>query len=269
LVAASAAGGAPLDEAGESPQASGEAAEAPEAPAGVQAPLFENDPLFDDDGEDLAGFPAPIESWNRGTFRINREFHRLVGGPVSRTYRLVTPDMLRVGIRRALDNASMPPVVVNDLFQLEWKDAATATGRLLVNTTFGLGGLFDPATGIGLEAHRSDFGQTLTLAGVGSGPYLIVPFVGPTCLRDGFGQIVDAFLRPAVYFLGPTLLIFYGGTESLSALEEHSDELEALEQSSVDFYATMRSAYYQKRTGDIWSRREHRRRRAGEATEAP
>ncbi|HPG27921.1 MAG TPA: MlaA family lipoprotein, partial [Myxococcota bacterium] len=114
--------------------------------------------------------------------------------------------------------------------------------------------------------HESDFGQTLALAGTPSGPYLLLPILGPSNVRDGFGVFVDGFFQPTYYILGPSNLIIgpteillYGGGSGISALDRHYLELKALEDSSIDFYAAMRSGYYQDRVGEIWSRRpEHR-----------
>jgi phospholipid-binding lipoprotein MlaA len=226
----------------------------------LQNSLEEYDPLFDDDEGALnQGFPDPIEPVNRGVFSVNTQIDRYVIEPITRGYRYIVPDAARRSIRNFLWNLDSAPVLLNDLFQLEWKDAAVTTSRLVINTTIGVAGFFDPATKWGIERHESDFGQTLTLAGVGSGPYLVIPLLGPMNIRDGAGQVVDAFLRPTTYLLGPSQLMFYGGTAGLVTREEHEAGLAALRESSVDFYAAMRSAYYQNRIAQIWSRREHRR----------
>ena len=146
------------------------------------------------------------------------------------------------------------------MLQLEWKDAAITTGALLVNSTIGLAGLFEPGEKMGLPRHRSDFGQTLALAKFESGPYLMIPVMGPTNFRDGTGTVVDLFMRPASWFLGfGTISIISGTSEGIVILETHSRDLEELEKSSVDFYPVLRSAYYQTRTDEIWDRRQHRK----------
>jgi len=135
-----------------------------------------------------------------------------------------------------------------------------------VNTTVGLIGFFDVAQRWGLERHGSDFGQTLALAGTPSGAYLILPVLGPATVRDGIGTVVDGFFQPTYYVLGPanliigpTEILLYSGTSGLSTRERHFAELKDLEGSSIDFYAAMKSAYYQNRSGEIWGRRDQHR----------
>jgi phospholipid-binding lipoprotein MlaA len=120
--------------------------------------------------------------------------------------------------------------------------------------------LFDPASKLGLERHHADFGQTLALAGAPSGPYLVVPLLGPSSLRDGIGEIVDAVFTPANYFFPLTYAqqLIVGGGRGLAARDEAQERLEALQESSVDFYAALHSAYSQNRDGEIWQRRAHR-----------
>ena len=159
-------------------------------------------------------------------------------------------------------NLSEPATIVNDLLQLEWKDSGVAASRFVINSTVGIAGFFDPASYFGLEHHRSDFGQTLTLAGTPSGSYLVVPVLGPNSVRDGFGVMADFAMHPLTWFLGPTnFLVYgvYGGGQGLSTREENIEKLDALREGSVDYYAAMRNAFYQNRLADIWSRREDRR----------
>jgi len=220
------------------------------------------DALLEDEDElpQAMGFPDPIESANRKVLRFNQGANKWVIGPVSRGYAYVVPDPVRFAIRRFFDNLNAPVTLVNDLLQLEWREAGVTTGALIVNTTVGIGGLFAPGEKIGLPRHSSDFGQTLALARVGSGPYLVIPIMGPTNVRDGSGKIVDLFMRPASWFLGfGTLSILAGAGEGIVVIETHQKDLEELERSSVDFYPVLRSAYYQSRTAHIWSRRQHRK----------
>ena len=155
-----------------------------------------------------------------------------------------------------------PATTVNNLLQLEWKDAGVSGSRFLINTTVGIGGFFDVAQYAGLEYHRSDFGQTLALAGTPSGSYLMFPVFGPNCLRGGFGVLADLTMHPLTWFLGPTNFLIYGiytGSQGLSTRERYLEELDALRETSVDFYATLRSAYYQNRMAEIWGRRDDRK----------
>ncbi|MBW2427227.1 MAG: VacJ family lipoprotein, partial [Deltaproteobacteria bacterium] len=156
-------------------------------------------------------------------------------------------------------NLGSTRTLANDLLQLEWKDAGVTTSRLLINTTIGIAGFFDVAAKMGLERHESDFGQTLALAGTPSGPYLMLPVLGPSTLRDGSGIAVDGFFQPTFYVLGPTELLVYAGSSGLSTRDRHFVELKALEDSAIDVYAAMRNGFYQDRVGAIWGRREGHR----------
>jgi phospholipid-binding lipoprotein MlaA len=229
------------------------------------------DPLFDDEFDDfeLEGAlpPDPLEDFNRVTQALNESLDDWVLDPVTRVYRWVTPEMMRQSLRNFFWNLSEPTTVVNDLLQREWDDAAVAITRLAVNSTLGVGGFFDPASELGLEAHDSDFGQTLALAGVGPGPYLVLPVLGPSNVRDGFGLAVDVAFRPSTFFIPiPDQLIFttiQGGGWGLTMRDQQYDHLRALRESSIDFYAALRSAYAQNRNAEIWNRREHHRDDAG------
>jgi phospholipid-binding lipoprotein MlaA len=229
------------------------------------------DPLFDDfiDEEfdaDLSEYPDPIESTNRGTFAFNRKVDKWILDPVTRGYRYAVPRPVRLALSRVFINLGSTKTIVNDFLQLEWKDTAVTTSRLVINTTVGIVGLFDVAAKIGLEAHESDFGQTLALAGVPSGPYLVIPVLGPATVRDGFGTLIDGFFQPTYYILGPanlligpTEILLYSGSSAISTRDRHFLELKALEGSSVDFYAALRSGFYQQRIDEIWGRREGHR----------
>jgi phospholipid-binding lipoprotein MlaA len=237
----------------------------------------EADPLFDESfDEDLEGAPAtypdPFESTNRGVLAFNRQVDKWILDPVTRAYQFVVPKPARNAVSRFFLNLGSTKTLVNDCLQLEWTDAGVTTARLVLNTTFGVVGLFDVAAELGLEAHESDFGQTLALAGTPSGPYLMLPVLGPADLRDGFGVLVDGFFQPTYYILGPlnvTLgpvimqspgaILIYGGSSGLTLRDRNFAKLQDLENSSVDYYAAMRSGYYQDRVGQIWGRRtDHR-----------
>ncbi len=229
--------------------------DAPEAP----------DPLFDDDFDDFDVGPEapadPFEGVNRSTHRLNEEIDRWVLDPITWTYRKVTPDMFRRSVRNFFWNLSEPTTMVNDLLQREWDDAAVSVTRLVVNSTLGVGGLFDPASSLGLPPHESDFGQTMALAGVSSGPYVVLPVVGPSTVRDGVGMAVDVVFRPSTFVVPlADQLVFttiQGGGFGLTLREEYYDQLRILKESSIDYYSALRSAYAQSREAEIWDRREH------------
>ncbi len=219
------------------------------------------DPLFDDDYEEgvNVGVPDPMEETNRTIFGANRQADRFFFDPITRGYRLVVPEPARKGIRNVFSNLNSPTTFANDMLQLEWEDAGVTLARMVVNTTIGLAGLFDVADSIGLEKHNSDFGQTLALAGVPSGPFMMVPFFGPTTVRDGFGTAVDIGMSPTTHILGPVVLVYYGSGMGLALRDEHFDKMKALEASSLDHYSTLRSAWWQNRESELWDRREDRR----------
>jgi len=219
----------------------------------------EPDPLFDDDFdlETVSGYPDPLEEANRKVFTFNQGLDRYFLGPIASFFGYVTPGPVKQGLRNFFDNLNTPVVFINDALQLEWKDVAVTTAGFVVNTTVGIGGLFEPAKHIGLPRHVSDFGQTLALARMPSGPYLVIPVAGPSTARGTVGSVVDLMLRPTTWFL-PVTTLFSTGGEGVVRLEEHQGELEELERSSVDFYAVLRSAYRQTREDQIWRRRQHR-----------
>lgn len=205
--------------------------------------------------------PDPLEWLNRRTLAFHRGLERWFLDPVTKLYSKVVPGPVKLRVRNFFANLNSPSIFVNDTLQLEFRDAGTTLGRFFLNSTVGILGLFDPAAGLRLEPHHSDFGQTLALAGIGSGPYLVVPLLGPTTARDVVGDVVDFFFQPTSYVFGPGQQLVYGGGAGLVTREAHYEELEALESSAVDYYAALRSAYSQNREAEIWSRREHRRNR--------
>jgi phospholipid-binding lipoprotein MlaA len=213
------------------------------------------------------GYPDPLERFNRGALRFNQQLDRFLIDPLTRVYTFVVPEPGRRAVRRFFANLAAPGILANDLLQFEVADAVCTTTRFAFNTVVGVGGLFDPATFIGWEGHDADFGQTLAVYGVPSGPYLVIPAFGPTTARDAAGAVVGMMFRPTTYLLGPgDQLLYgsiYGGGVGIVAREEHGDELRRLEESSVDFYAALRNAFYQTRTAQIWERQARRERTAG------
>ena len=140
----------------------------------------------------------PLEKINRVTYRFNDVVDRAVLRPVAKGYTAVTPQFFRTGMTNFFNNLTSPVVIVNDLFQGKFKAAGIDTARLVINTVAGFGGLFDIAAIEGLEASDEDFGQTLGTWGIPNGPYLVLPIIGPSNFRDGFGIAVDLFLNPMV-----------------------------------------------------------------------
>ena len=256
-----------VEEAPEPPVAeSNAAAPSEEAQATSEPQAAEEaagDALYDESGDSDSYEPPPaprdpLEPMNRAFFALNQHLDRWFWQPLTDGYRFVTPEPLRRGVRRALHNLNSPVFFVNDLLQLRFTDAAETFGSFALNSTLGMLGFFEPAREAGWQAREADFGQTLALVGIGAGPYVVVPILGPTTIRDGLGSAVDRFFQPLTYVLGFGTQILWGGGEGLSTREEVSDQLAELERSSVDFYAAMRSVFLQNRAGEVEDAR-HRR----------
>lgn len=213
----------------------------------------EPDPLFDDDSDELVGPEVydPLERSNRWVFGLNQGIDRFFWNPLTRGYRFVVPGPARRSVDRAFNNLNMPIYLVNDLLQVRFRDAAETLGAFVVNTTVGVGGLLDAGQWVGLEQQPADFGQTLALAGVGNGPYLVIPVLGPSTLRDGVGEVVDRFFHPLTYLIGITPQLMWGGGVGISRRAEADAKLKALEESSLDYYSVLRSAYVQSRQHSI------------------
>jgi phospholipid-binding lipoprotein MlaA len=188
----------------------------------------------------------PWERMNRATFRFNDKFDRAIARPVARGYRAVTPHFVQTGIRNVYDNVDTTIVMLNDLLQGEFKSFASDTGRLLLNTTIGIGGLADPATALGLDKNDRDFGQTLGKWGVGSGPYLVLPFLGPCDVRDGVGRLADTYSTPRTYIKNS---YWYWGVWLVDNVDLRSRFLDTdrLMDTAYDPYAFLRNAYLQHR----------------------
>ena len=225
-----------------------------------------DDPLLESFETELesqaVGYPDPMERLNRGTLRVNDVLNKVLFDPVTRLYAWMIPEPGRRAFRRFLHNLAAPSVLVNDLLQGNPKDAGVTLSRMVINTTVGWGGFLDAAACMGLPPHEADFGQTMALARIPSGPYLILPLLGPTTVRDAFGDAVSLLFRPTTYFLAGAESLFYTTAYSTSAglvtLEEHARSLRRLESGSLDYYAALRNAYWQNRTAQIEDARSER-----------
>jgi phospholipid-binding lipoprotein MlaA len=199
----------------------------------------------------------PLEPFNRGVFQFNRVVDGLVLEPAARIYRMVTPQFFRTGVTNFLANLSTPVVLANDLLQGDFERAELTLGRFMMNTILGLGGVIDVGDKLGMpDRHYEDFGQTLAVYGVGSGPYLMLPLLGPSNGRDAVGRVVDLGFDPlavlSVVDVGvtvgtPELRLARSGAEALSLREANIEQVEELERSSIDLYAAVRTFYYQYR----------------------
>jgi len=194
-----------------------------------------------------AGQPDPFECVNRQIFSFNSGVDAVLLDPMTRAYAFVVPALARQSIRNVFANLNTPAALVNDLLQLEPKDALVTTARFLINSSMGMGGLFDAASTMGLESHRADFSETLAFVGIPSGPYLIMPLLGPTTIRDGFGSLVDLAMAPQTYALPLLGFMIVTGSQGMTEREKHFEGMQALRESSIDYYASLRSAYFDSR----------------------
>jgi len=197
----------------------------------------------------------PLEGMNRFIFSINLAGDKLVLRPAAELYRFAVPRVGRDMVRNFLDNLETPVILANDLFQGEFERAVTTSSRFVINTTLGFAGVADPATNMGFVRHEEDFGQTLGSYGVGPGPYLMLPIFGPSNLRDAGGKVVDHFLDPVNQYAHNTdrdyLTLVRSGMSAVDSRERAIETLDDIERSSIDFYATIRSLYLQRRAADI------------------
>ncbi|PCJ03231.1 MAG: vacJ like lipofamily protein [Alphaproteobacteria bacterium] len=193
----------------------------------------------------------PMEEQNRQVMAFNMAVDKAIINPVVEGYRTVTPRPARSGIRNFLRNLRSPITLANQILQGDVSGACNVMLRVTINTSIGLGGLFDVAGYEGIEYEPEDFGQTLAVWGVEHGPYMVVPFIGPSSLRDYGGYFADTFADPLRWHLFNTNqeLLYTGKyvVDYLDIRDSLKDTLDDLESNSIDYYAAIRSTYYQHR----------------------
>ena len=193
----------------------------------------------------------PFEGANRMTFAFNTAVDDAVIEPIIEGYRMITPKPARTGLRNFLRNLKSPITFANQVLQGDVSGAKNVVLRTSINTFVGAGGLFDVAGHEGIEYESEDFGQTLAVWGLGHGPYLVLPFIGPSTTRDYAGFIVDGVADPLNLYLSNTdrdgLLYTRVGLGYLDVRDSVHDLLRDLQANSFDYYAATRSAYYQRR----------------------
>jgi phospholipid-binding lipoprotein MlaA len=198
------------------------------------------------------GDPDPWQPLNRKTYAFNDAVDKAVMKPVAQGYQKVTPQFVQHGVNNFFENISDVGTSLNQFLQGKPREGFSDAGRFVVNTVFGIFGLWDVATPMGLEKHDEDFGQTLGVWGVPSGPYLVLPFLGPSTARDGPARIVD----PQWYYSGyvdPESL--YWGLWGLDKVRLRANLLKAetvLEQAALDRYSFIRDAWLQRRRSQVY-----------------
>jgi phospholipid-binding lipoprotein MlaA len=213
--------------------------------------------LYDDYDENIEVFYDPFEKWNRRVFNFNLGFNKVIIEPIGKGYRAVTTKGMRRGVDNAVKNLRSPIILINSILQLDGENVARTISSFAINSTIGVLGFFNPAKKLDIYNEDKDFGQTLGKWKVGAGPYIVVPFLGPSTLRDGTGLIVDKAVDPLDYnmleFGGKkplmgwefrwTRRILYGLTISNFVVETYAPMVE----SSFDPYVMTRNAYLQNR----------------------
>ena len=193
----------------------------------------------------------PLEGMNRGIFKFNDVVDSAILKPIAEGYRAGVPKPARVGVRNALRNLKTPTLVANDLLQGNVSSACDGLTRFFANTLFGLGGTVDIAGAEGLKYKEEDFGQTLGTWGSGHGSYLVLPFFGPSSLRDTTGLVVDMYSDPIRLWTSNTdrdgLAITRTAIGAVDKREELLDVLADLKKNSIDYYAATKSTYVQRR----------------------
>jgi phospholipid-binding lipoprotein MlaA len=189
----------------------------------------------------------PWEGFNRAMFTFNDGVDRWVLEPVAKGWDFVTPDPLEQCFSNFFQNLRVPINGVNGLLQGKPVNAASDIGRFTVNTTIGLAGFLDPATYFGLVRHDEDFGQTLGVWGVPNGPYLVVPLLGPSTVRDTGGLAVDSMMNPGWYYLDAAVTVGSRVFDTINTRALVLDDVQNARNAALDFYSFVRNGYLQRR----------------------
>jgi phospholipid-binding lipoprotein MlaA len=205
-------------------------------PVPAAPPITENDPL---------------EPFNRKIFWFNDKVDSYVLEPTAKGWNFVVPSEIQTCLSNFFYNLRFPIQTVNDLLQGKVQRAASDVGRFFVNTTVGVAGFFDPASSVGLELQWEDFGQTLGWWGVDTGPYLVLPLLGPSDIRDGGGLIFDTAASITPFFVNGYYLFAARSVDLINTRAIYADTIEKAKESSIDYYTFVRNAYLQRRAALI------------------
>lgn len=199
------------------------------------------------------GDSDPLESYNRAMFTFNDKVDKVILKPVAQAYQAVLPDLVIASVTNFFNNLDDVIVLFNDLLQLKFHQAAMDNSRLVFNTTFGVLGLFDVASHMNLPKNNEDFGQTLGFWGVGEGYYIVLPFLGPSTVRDTVGWVGDTIVDPLTW--GPDSDTARWSLWGLSAVNQRAGLLRferAFAAAQIDPYSFQRSAYLQQRRNLVY-----------------
>jgi phospholipid-binding lipoprotein MlaA len=196
----------------------------------------------------------PYEPANRDRLAFNGKIDRYFVVPTVGVYVLLVPEPGKRAVHHFLEHLTLPTTFVNDILQGEFKRGSQTTARFLVNTTLGFGGFLDPASHMKIPDHGEDFGQTLGVWGVDEGPFVMLPFLGPSNPRDAFGLATDIAIDPTNYIHFKQHLWWAAGREYFTVLDLRAQTfqtIQGIQRSSVDYYASLRSFYRQLRESEI------------------
>ena len=200
----------------------------------------------------------PLEPTNRAVFEVNDFLYRMVFRPVTKAYQYVLPEFVRNRVASIVANMEEPVIFLNNLLQARVYDATETMGRFLTNTVLGAGGSFDVASDWGMYRQQGDFGQTLHVWGFHEGPYVVLPFFGPSSVRATVGKVADMFASPWQYLVAmgsSETETYYSiastGASGLVRMDRSMEALDSLREGSLDFYAQMRSVYRQHRNKQL------------------
>lgn len=200
----------------------------------------------------------PIETINRAIFEFNEFLQAILFRPLAEVYKFIMPDFLEKGVHNILANLRTPIILANDLLQFEGGRALETIERFLINSTIGVAGFMDVAEDMGIPGHSEDFGQTLGSWGVGEGFYLVLPLLGPSNPRDAIGKLADIYLDPLGQWASNTdrdeINYSRTGVSGLDTFSRVMDDLKKLKETSIDYYAAVRSITRQRREAEIRNR---------------
>ncbi len=215
-------------------------------------------PPPDDDPDAVADFKQtndPLEPMNRDLFQFNDWLYENGLTPAAKVYRAILPRWGRDRVADFLANLRSPVILINDILQGNFTRGGVTITRFVLNSTFGVGGIMDVSTPMGIPGHVADAGETLAVWGIGDGPYLVLPLFGPSNIRDGIGLGIDSTLDPLSYYLSDNHMRWLATTRfllsGLSAYESYMDNLEDVKRTSLDYYSAMRSLSRQRRAAQI------------------
>jgi phospholipid-binding lipoprotein MlaA len=207
-------------------------------------------------GENNQAYSDPLSGFNEPMFTFNLKLDDWVLRPVASGYSVIAPEPVRQGIGRFFDNVRVIPRFANNLFQLKFAEAGTEVARFGINSTIGLAGFFDPASELfGLEQHNNDFGLTIRYYGIPTGPYVMLPFFGPSTVGDTIGLVADGAMNPMSYLL-PWWITITADTgeqvvEAVNYRSLHMNQFEEADRYAIDLYGAVQDAYLQTRDHQV------------------